>query len=195
MYCVEPNLEMRQAAVGYLGTIPGFVSVDGRAEGTGLPAQSVDLVIAGQAFHWFNRELAKKEFRRLLLPGGGCMLVWNARLLNSSSFAVAYEETVLRYACDYNDVRHRGITDDRSEELECFFSPHKMTATKVGRVVQRFDLASLRGRMLSSSYMPKATDPVWEAVTADIALLFDRHNVDGLVTIEYDTWAYHGRLD
>src|ERR1700730_7113088 len=35
--CVEPNLAMRAAADAYLGRFPKFVSIDGRAEATGLP--------------------------------------------------------------------------------------------------------------------------------------------------------------
>src|SRR5215469_3197186 len=51
VYGVEPNQEMREAGERVLGAFPGFVSVAGAAEATGLPEASVDLVIAGQAFH------------------------------------------------------------------------------------------------------------------------------------------------
>lgn len=41
-----------------------------RAEDTGLPAASFDLVTAGQCWHWFDRPRAAAEARRLLKPGG-----------------------------------------------------------------------------------------------------------------------------
>ena len=42
----------------------------GRAEETGLPAESFDIVAAGQCWHWFDRPRAAAEAMRLLKPGG-----------------------------------------------------------------------------------------------------------------------------
>jgi SAM-dependent methyltransferase len=44
--------------------------VTGRAEATGLPDHSFDIVTAGQCFHWFRQEEAQREIRRVLRPGG-----------------------------------------------------------------------------------------------------------------------------
>src|SRR5215211_3769159 len=51
---VEPNADMRAAAESLLAGYPNFCSVTGTAENTALPDASVDLVVAGQAFHWFD---------------------------------------------------------------------------------------------------------------------------------------------
>src|SRR5689334_15561560 len=67
---VEPNREMRAAGERLLANAPGFTSVDGTAEATTLAAGSVDFVTAGQAFHWFDRALARVEFARILKPEG-----------------------------------------------------------------------------------------------------------------------------
>lgn len=40
------------------------------AEDTGLPSHSVDCIVAGQAWHWFDRARAASEAARLLKPGG-----------------------------------------------------------------------------------------------------------------------------
>jgi SAM-dependent methyltransferase len=42
----------------------------GRAEATALPDSSVDVVSAGQCWHWFDRPAAAAEARRILHPGG-----------------------------------------------------------------------------------------------------------------------------
>ena len=48
-----------------------------RAEETGLPAASAELVTVAQAWHWFDAEEASAEVARLLAPGGVLALVWN----------------------------------------------------------------------------------------------------------------------
>jgi SAM-dependent methyltransferase len=70
VYGVEPNEEMRGAGERALASYERFVSLAGTAEATTLPDGSVDLVSAGQAFHWFDRERTREEFRRILKPGG-----------------------------------------------------------------------------------------------------------------------------
>src|SRR3954467_5791308 len=59
VYGVEPNDAMRQKAEELLKEYPGFTSVNGTAENTQLPDKSVGLVLAGQAFHWFNPPVAR----------------------------------------------------------------------------------------------------------------------------------------
>lgn len=41
--------------------------------------QSVDVIFAAQAFHWFNWDVCRTEWKRILKPGGYVFLVWNAR--------------------------------------------------------------------------------------------------------------------
>src|SRR5689334_8180396 len=77
MIGVEPNQEMREAAERLLASYPLFKSVSGTAETTTLESQSVDLITAGQAFHWFDRDKTRQEFLRILKPNGWVVLVWN----------------------------------------------------------------------------------------------------------------------
>ena len=57
---------MREAAESLLGQFQNFHSIDGTAEATTLPDQSVDFITAGQAFHWFEPDAARLEFKRIL---------------------------------------------------------------------------------------------------------------------------------
>ena len=45
-----------------------------KAEATGLPDASFDLITAGQAWHWFDRPRAAAESRRLLAAGGALVI-------------------------------------------------------------------------------------------------------------------------
>ena len=103
VFGVEPNREMREAGEGMLAGFPNFVSVDGAAEATTLPAASVDFVTAGQAFHWFDRQTARREFARILKPGGWVVLVWNERR-SDSPFLRDYEALLREFASEYEQV-------------------------------------------------------------------------------------------
>lgn len=83
---VEPNAEMRAAAENRLGHFPGFHGVDGSAEATTLQDQSVDMVVAAQAFHWFHPERTRAEFSRILKPGAPVVLIWNESRVDSTPF-------------------------------------------------------------------------------------------------------------
>jgi ubiquinone/menaquinone biosynthesis C-methylase UbiE len=58
---------------------PGIRTVRASAEDIPLADGSVDVVIAGQAFHWFDLDTALPEIARVLRPGGRICLVWNSR--------------------------------------------------------------------------------------------------------------------
>ena len=69
VHAVEPNAAMASEAAARLGGNPRFHAVAGRAEATGLPDASCDVVTAAQAFHWFDIDPTRREFRRILRPG------------------------------------------------------------------------------------------------------------------------------
>jgi SAM-dependent methyltransferase len=59
------------------GRLPGVRTVVGRAEAVPLPDASVDAVLVGQAWHWFDHDRALAEIVRVLRPGGVLALVRN----------------------------------------------------------------------------------------------------------------------
>jgi SAM-dependent methyltransferase len=76
LIAVEPVLEMRRALEQH---VPEATALAGTAERIPLVDRSVDAVTVGQAFHWFRQEEALREIHRVLRPGGGVALIWNAR--------------------------------------------------------------------------------------------------------------------
>jgi SAM-dependent methyltransferase len=73
---VEPLGEMREQLQACL---PGVPVLDGTAEAIPLADRSVDAVLVGQAFHWFDPEPALTEIVRVLRPGGVLGVLWNIR--------------------------------------------------------------------------------------------------------------------
>ena len=186
LYGVEPNAAMREAAEEFLRDFPNFISHDGTAEATQLPNDSMDFVIAAQAFHWFDPPKTRSEFTRILKPGGYIALIWNERQLDTTEFLREYERLLLKYATDYEKVRHENI--DR-EKLGTFFQSEYSRATFANEQV--FDLAGLRGRLLSSSYMPAEDHPTFPALEKELTGLFTKHSENDRIKVFYDTNIYY----
>jgi SAM-dependent methyltransferase len=189
VYGVEPNAEMRQAGERLLEEFPGFVSVTGTAEATTLPDRSLDFVTAAQAAHWFNRAASRREFLRILKPGGWLVLLWNERLLDSTPFLRDYEQLLLTYGTDYGEIRHERTTESVNE----FFDPAPFQE-RVFPMHQEFDYAGVEGRLLSSSYAPGPEHPRYAAMLNDLRRIFAAHAVGGRVMVEYKTRIFFGQL-
>ncbi len=182
VYGVEPNAAMRAAAEEVLAEFDNFRSIDGTSTATTLADDSVDLVIAAQAFHWFEPVATRGEFYRILKPGGNVALIWNERQTSSTEFLREYEKLLLKYGRDYAEVRHEQVNEAM---LAGFFQ------AEFSRVafdnVQVFDFDGLRGRLLSSSYMPDEQDPAYEPMEKELRSLFTKHAESGRIQVFYDT--------
>jgi SAM-dependent methyltransferase len=189
VFAVEPNREMREAAERLLAEYPNFRSVDGAAEATTLTDKSVDLIIAGQAFHWFDRMKARQEFARILRPGGWVVLMWNSRR-DDTPFAQAYEALLTEYGTDYQQINHKNIDLPAIRE---FFAPAEVQVHRLPNE-QVLDFDGLRGRILSCSYVPTENQPRYAPVLDAVQRLFDDFKQNGKVCIEYDTELYLGQL-
>lgn len=186
---VEPNLEMREKAIELLGSYNGFIPQNGTAENTGIEGSTVNAIIAGQAFHWFDTTEARTEFKRILKPGGIIALIWNERK-TTSAFEQEYDELIIKHATDYVKVDHRNID---TEHIEAFFGP-ELVHLEVFANKQVFDFEGLKGRLLSSSYMPSREDIGYQPMINDLQTLFDKFQQNGVIVISYDTKVYSGKL-
>ena len=189
VYAVEPNAPMRQQAEASLGGNPRFHSVPGRAEATTLAAGSLDLAAAAQAFHWFEPAATRSEWRRILRPPGWALLVWNERLTTGSPFLEAFERFLGQWGSDYHEVRTAWV---RGENLDVFFGEGAWSEHRLPNG-QLLDLEGLIARVASSSYMPNA-GPRLAPMLGDLERLFDEHQRDGKVALDYETRIYLGRL-
>lgn len=186
---VEPNQAMRLAAEHLLTGYPRFRSVAGSAESSTLPSTSVDLITAGQAFHWFDAAAARREFARILKPKGYVALIWNDRQLDSTEFLRGYEALLRQYGTDYAKVQEFNPRDVITE----FFAP---TGFKLQQFPNRqeFDYDGFKGRVLSASYTPEPGNPNFEPMLSALRKLFDSYEEDGKVAFEYDTKVFYGQL-
>jgi SAM-dependent methyltransferase len=190
VFGVEPNAEMRADGEEFLSSYQNFTSVAGSAENTSLSDESVDFVAAAQAFHWFDLEPTRCEFRRILKPYGRAIIIWNERLLDITPFLREYEALLHRFGTDYARVNE---SYPRTKQMLAFYGPNEFTSHSLPNA-QEFDLAGLCGRLRSSSYAPAPGHPQFEPMMEELQRIFAAHQENGVVRMEYRTHVYTGVL-
>ena len=161
--------------------------VRGEASATGLASGSVDLVVAAQAFHWFEAAPALHEFRRILRPQGWCAAFWNLRA--STRFVDAYDELLRAYSSEYDIMVKQEAAAATLRGTAGVIDPH---LAEFGNR-QLLDREGLLGRAYSSSCVKHGIKDTgaFEVALAD---LFDRHQQRGHVEFRYRTVALCWRL-
>jgi SAM-dependent methyltransferase len=193
---VEPNDTMREAAQASLGDHPAFSCVAGTAEATGLPDAAFDAVTAGQAFHWFEPEATRREFRRICKPGGLVALIWNNRVASRSQIVAEFERLLRAHCPDYLGLEQRGAggtSRATAEQLIADFFDGGEHAEARSAYDMTHDWDGLVGRALSASYVPKE-GPQHDAFFAALKESFARLCPDGTAFFPYKTRIFHGRL-
>ena len=144
------------------------------------------MITSGQAFHWFNNDKTKKEFIRILKPDGYVVLVWNERLKEASPFMKGYEKILIKYGTDFQVVKHENLGN---KDFNKFYGVKNFKIASFENF-QIFDFTGLKGRLLSSSYLP----PENKNMLGDLKKLFDKFNDAGKIKFEYETKVYYGKI-
>jgi SAM-dependent methyltransferase len=191
VFGVEPNAEMRSFAEKDLSRFEKFTSVNGSAENTGLANNSIDLIIIGQALHWFDRDESKKEFVRILKTDDSYVLiVYNERKDTKKGEAGLTDE----YGRVIKKHKKTGpqTPDIDDEYLSKFFKlPYKKFSLPNE---QSLDFDGLLGRAASASYLPTKNEEGFDSMKKDLGELFNAYEQNGRVTLEYTTFMYLGRI-
>jgi len=184
VYGVEPNPDMLEVSRERLGSFAAYTPQTGDSSDTGLSDASVDLIVAAQAFHWFDKPKARAEFDRVLKPGGRIALLFNNRDVDSTPFLRAYEALLLEHSVDYAQVNHAQLPE---EAFKSFFREYTY---RWFPNVQPLDYDGLVGRVASCSYVPRAGEPGYDAMMDAVQRLYERHAHHGTVELRYRAEVY-----
>ena len=155
LIALEPVREMRSQLERQ---VPGVATIAGTAERIPLADGYVDAVTVGQAFHWFKRDDALREIHRVLRPGAGLALIWNARD-ERHPLQAALSEIIDPLEGD-TPRRKQGNWKTLLEESGLF----ERSERSLFDHVQEVDEQGLVERLLSISFIAAAP----EAVRADV---------------------------
>ncbi len=190
VFCVEPNEDMQNTARKLLSEYTGFVPVCGTDANTSLYGNSVDLVTAAQAFHWFDVKGFKSECNRILKTNGIVAIVYNHRATNSE-FVKENAEICRRHCPDFKGFSNKFngnamskinfLYDNKYEKL-CF--ENNLTYTKE-LFIQR---------MISASYSPSENDFGYRDYVSDLERLFDKYSKSNILLLPNETIAYIGTV-
>lgn len=162
---VEPVAAMRAALARNCPTVR---VLDGAAEDLPVDDASADAVVAAQAFHWFDGDLALPEIRRVLRPGGRLGLIWNARD-EASDWSERLTRIFDRLAGEADPRYGSGRWRVAFERVDGFGPLHHQVAYHVHEVSREGFL----DRVLSVSYVASAPEHVRAAVVGEVTELLD----------------------
>ena len=191
VYGVEANPLMRDTMIEEFRRYPSFSGVDGTAENTSLDNKSIDIIMAGTAFHWFDLEKTKAEFKRVLKPQGWVLLIWNVRNPFKTDFLIDYENYILKHGKDFRKGNENKTDDDLIQD---FFRPFE-AKVKSFTNIQQFNWEGLVGKLSSTSHCLKPDDANYEEMLRELRDLYEKHQLNGLVDFEYVTNMYYGHLN
>ncbi len=188
---VEPNSDMLEKLKVNMSEVS---IVQASAEDTELPEHSFQLITVAQAFHWFDKERFKTECQRLLTDSGKLAIVWNER--SKTGLSAERDAVCMKYCGAFHsghvftgDSRFDGEGDSflRNEfftELDYFCMDYLVP----------MDREAFIGDILSRSYALSEQDERFTEFLGELNAVFDKYQKDGLVTVEYKSTCYLGRL-
>lgn len=163
---VEPVAEMREQLER---AVPQAEVLQGTAETIPLEDGTVDAVVVGQAFHWFQAHEALDEIHRVLRQGGGLALVWNVRDRSVAWVSNLYE-VIDRYRGHLphgSEGAWREVLEDDERFLplrqETFDHQQELAPEEVVR------------QIASISYVSAAPEQEREAALAEVRHILDTH--------------------
>lgn len=166
VFAVEPNADMREQLTLTLAAFPNVIMVDGSAEATTLPDNSVDVITCAQALHWFDLKVFLSECRRICKPGGLVIALYNNTPGGSSM------------------IYSKQSTQEFFNEPAVREFPNPMF----------YNRESWLAYMTSHSHDPLPSDSGYAEHINEVNKIFDRENINGLIRRDVVTVVYSERI-
>jgi ubiquinone/menaquinone biosynthesis C-methylase UbiE len=189
LFALEPDLAMLACAQRTLAAYPTAACIAAWAEALPLPDHCLDLLLVGQAIHWFEPESARREFQRVLKPGGWLAIVWNHPIDSTLNQAMG----VLFTAGNGWDATASTSARPPAPPLNFFFGgEHYQSFTYSAQREESWE--QFMGALGSDSHAPDEDHPLYSCLEGAARKVFDQHCHAGVVTVHFATELGLGQL-
>ncbi|MCC7355552.1 MAG: methyltransferase domain-containing protein [Anaerolineae bacterium] len=187
VYAVEPNPEMRRYAEKALARYPSFCSIDGLSDATTLPDRSVDLITVGQALHWFVPETTKREFLRILKPGGWLAVLWK------EGTDQTMEEAMRPLFTEQYGWNTSGTKQQPDKPTEFYYGGQDYLRMSYPQIIQE-PWEAFFGALCSRAFAPDEDNPLYADFEKAVQSVFSRFSTGGLITVKNATELCLGQI-
>lgn len=181
VYGIEPNHDMYKKCVENLSDYSNFKGILSPAEDIELANTSIDLVTVGQAFHWFDLELFKKECQRILKQSSFVSILYNNGDYDKE--VVNEIHTLSKKYCPEYKGSSGGLNNNE-DVFVSFFKNYEKVVFKNDYVLSKDQFIGLN---FSASYAPKPDSTLYSIYLKELEELFDKYSINGLITMPNNT--------
>ncbi|OGO93268.1 MAG: hypothetical protein A2Y17_02690 [Clostridiales bacterium GWF2_38_85] len=188
VFAIEPNSDMRSIAEKELGKYNNYISLNGSAEATTLDSDTIDIITVAEAYHWFDNEQTKLEFKRILKKDGFVILMWNN--FGGNPYDDEISQINKRWCPLYKEKTNRTPREKRAVGL---FGNDNYKKEEYDNTINQ-TIEAFIGGTLSASYALKEDDADFNKYIEDIKNIMNKHINNGLIETKITTVCYYGKL-
>jgi len=188
VYSIEPNGAMFDILSDKFRSYQNWTGIKAVSSETGLEEDSLDVIVAAQAVHWFDAVPTKAEFERILRENGWLVLVRN---YGTDQVLGTFISELLKsiYRVGSIDSGHANRRDPD------FYFMNGKYERNVFPFEYSQDWDAFLGSLLSASWIPDEDTPLFEGFVKEVRAQFDRMSVDGKIQSQGETEVLIGRLE
>lgn len=187
IYGIEPNENMLSIAANKFSNQLNFIPIISSAENIALESDSVDLIVVGQAFHWFDMEKFKKEAERISKEQCKIILMWNKK--DACAMESERKKIVGKYRTVYDSFHCSW--EERESAIDQFFASYQRLSFPNPLINNR---EMFINRTLSASHAVESNSKYIESYLDDWNKYFDKYAVSGKIVIPNSTVMYIGQI-
>ena len=186
IYAIEPNPEMHAITLKKFSSFDSCHVILGGSENTTLDDDSVDIITAAQAIHWFDPGPTLREFQRILRSQGWLVVIRNH--LPESSYADALKNLMT----PENGVSSVNSGHPKKQDAPYYYGNGNYQLHRYSFPISH-DWESFLGSLLSASYTPKIEHPKYPQFRRKAEQIFTGLSSGGLVHTHGETELYVGQ--
>lgn len=191
VFALESNRERREAGRRHTSSWPAFQLMEGAPDATGLEDGAVDFIVSDRALYWPDQAEMRREFTRILRPGGVVALVTDNRVYSGGEQAQEFEQLLRKFCPSFREKRE---THDIGKAVAGLFASGTVFEDAFTGE-QKLTLAEFMEQNSCMPVFPGVDDPARAPLEAAMRKFFARWAKKGWLTIPTVCRVAFGKMD